>query len=590
MRVLREAIFHQCGGAYAYPVAQDCLLVQLRTAKNDIKEVQVVYGDRYRGADAVELATMYKYASDQLFDYYRVVLKIATRKFRYMFLIDDGRERLWYNEFGFHSHRPMGYHSGYFHFPYIADADLFEVPDWMRDAVVYEIFPERFYNGDLSNDPESVKIWGEKPTGEMDFFGGDLQGVIAKLPYLEKLGIDCIYFTPIFAAITNHKYATSDYYQIDPQFGDAETFRRLVEEAHQRGIRIVLDAVFNHCGYYFAPFQDVVEKGADSPYRDWFYIHDFPVSTNPLNYETFAGTVWRMPKLRTSHPEVQAYLLGVAEYWIQEFGIDGWRLDVANEIDHAFWREFRKRVKAIKPDACIVGEVWHHSFEFLMGDQYDAVMNYHFRDAVIRFFGERSIGVDEFDAWLTLNRVTYRKQSVDVAWNLLGSHDTGRILNHLKHSKQALRLAYAFQMTYPGVPFIYAGDEIGMEGQDDPDNRRCMIWDEEAQDQNLLDTVSRLIQIRRQHTPLRRGEVRTVLKDEVLGVYAYERYTDEEKILVIIHNGLKAATLEFLWDTSCSTATGRSVRELFQDQALPLTERGTVQITVEPGQIALIGS
>lgn len=586
--MLREAIFHQSGGVYAYPIARDILLVQLRTAKDDIYQVNLVFGDRYHSADAVEHLVMEKYATDQLFDYYRAEIQVKTCRFRYMFLLDDGKERLWYNEFGFHSYRPTGYHSGYFHYPYSTEADLFTVPDWVHDAVVYQIFPDRFYNGDLTNDPQDVRKWGELPKGQMEYFGGDLAGIIAKLPYLTDLGINTIYLTPIFEAVTNHKYDTTDYFKIDPRFGDDETFRKLVQECHKRGMRVILDAVFNHCGYYLAQFQDVVEKGEQSPYRDWFYIRNFPVTTEPVSYEAFADDVWRMPKLRTANPEVKEFLLQVAEYWIREFDIDGWRLDVANEIDHVFWREFRQRVKALKPDAYIIGEIWHHSAAYLQGDQFDAVMNYHFRDAILCFFGERSLGVDEFDGRLTQNRVTYKKTAVEAAWNLLGSHDTARILHNLKKNKQVLKLIYSFQMTYLGLPYIYAGDEIGMEGADDPDNRRCMIWDEAEQDQALLQHVRRLIAIRHEYEPLRRGEYRTVYTDETTGLFVFERFTAEERVLVIINNGLKAEELE-IDRNFVEFNPGLPVLDLLQGKEIVQSADGMLRITVPSIDAVILG-
>ncbi|AZR72218.1 alpha-glycosidase [Anoxybacter fermentans] len=584
--MLREAIFHQAGGAYAYPIAKDTLMIQLRAAKDDLKVVYLIYGDRYCGTDPVDRVIMEKYASDQLFDYYRAKVQIKTRTFRYIFLLDDGKERYWYNEFGFSKCRPLGYHSGYFQYPYIAERDFFEIPDWVQDAVVYSIFPDRFFNGDKTNDPTTVREWGEKPTSQMDLYGGDLAGVLAKLPYLEKLGVNTLYLTPIFKSPTSHKYDTTDYFEIDPHFGDKELFRKLINECHKRGMRVILDAVFNHCGYEFAPFQDVIKNGTKSKYWDWFYIKDYPITTDPVNYETFARNVWRMPKLRHANPEVKEYLLQVGEYWVREFDIDGWRLDVANEIDHAFWREFRTRLRAIKPDLYIIGEVWHHAGAYLLGDQFDAVMNYPFREAVIGFFGERTLSVDAFDERLTINRVTYPKQAVDAAWNLLGSHDTERILTRFKGNKKALKLAVTFQMTYQGVPFIYYGDEIGLEGGNDPDCRRCMPWDEEEQDLNLFNHYRKLIQIRRKYEALRKGEFRTIYKDEATGIYIFERYTENERVLVIINNGLKEEEVKIDLKSLGFDPT-KTVQELLRNEIIK-TEDGLLNLTVEAVEAAIL--
>ncbi|MCK4259214.1 MAG: glycoside hydrolase family 13 protein [Halanaerobiales bacterium] len=584
--MLREAIFHEASGAYAYPISKDILLIQLRAARDDLKEVQLIYGDRYKGADAVEQLTMFKYASDQLFDYFRAEVQVMTRRFRYHFLLDDGKERYWYNEFGFSIQRPMGYHSGYFQYPYITDKDFFEVPDWAKDAIVYQIFPDRFYNGDKSNDPEECKEWGEKPTSEMDFFGGDLSGILAKLSYLEKLGINILYLTPIFESPTSHKYDTTDYYKIDPHFGDKRIFRQLVEECHKRGIRVILDAVFNHCGYNFYQFQDVVKRGEESPYTEWFYIDSFPVTTEPLNYEVFASTVWNMPKLKTANSDVREFLLQVGEYWIREFDIDGWRLDVANEVDHLFWRAFRDRMRAIKHDVYIIGETWHHSGSYLQGDQFDGVMNYHFTDAVLRFCGEKSLSVSEFNERLTRNRVTYRKQAVEANWNLFGSHDTARVLTRLKGDTKAFKLAITFQMTYLGVPFIFAGDELGVIGENDPNCRKCMPWDEKDQDQELLNHHCKMIQLRRKYEALRRGDFRTVFMDEATGLFIFERLTEGDKVIVIINNGLKDQDVEIDLE-SFDLNPEKPIYELMNDLKLE-PDQGLVIVNVKFGEAAIL--
>lgn len=535
--MLLAAIFHQARGVYAYPVASDQLMVQLKAAKGDLKRVYLVYGDRYSGLDSSKQTMMENYASDQFFDYFRVEIQLSTKRFAYYFLLDDGQQQIWYHASGFSQIQPSDVNSNCFQYPYITEGDLFQIPDWVKEAVIYQIFPERFFNGDLTNDPVQLKGWGESPEGEACFFGGDLAGIIHKLSHLERLGVNLLYLNPIFSASTNHKYDTRDYYQIDPHFGDQEIFRQLVEEAHQRGIRVVLDIVLNHCGYQFFQFQDVVLRGRESEYYDWFYINQLPVSKEEVNYETFANNVWRMPKLRTANPEVKQYLLNVAEYWVKEFDIDGWRLDVANEIDHVFWREFRQRLKALKPDIYIVGEIWHHAGDYLRGDQFDGVMNYLFRDVILRFFADRQLSVSEFDASLTENRVTYQKQGLIASWNILDSHDTERIITRFQHNRPALKLAILFQMTYLGVPMIYYGTEVGLAGGDDPDCRRCMEWDEKNWDHDLFAYYQKLIQIRKKITVLRDGEFKTVFLSE-FGVYGFLRYDETSRVLIVLNNGV----------------------------------------------------
>ena len=282
---------------------------------------------------------------------------------------------------------------------------------------------------------------------------------------MKDLGINALYLTPIFKSTSNHKYNTDDYYQIDPAFGDKKILKKLVEEAHQRGIRIILDAVFNHSGFYFFAFQDVLEKGKDSKYWDWFFIEGYPVKTTPpVNYHTFANDVVDMPKLNTSNPEVQEYLLDVVRYWMEEVDIDGWRLDVANEVDRNFWRKFRETVKGIKKDAYIVGEIWHNSEVWLQGDQFDAIMNYPLAMAILDFLAQRSIGPTEFNNRLVRNWMLYQDRVNYSMLNLINSHDTRRLLNYFSGDKESMKLAVLFQFTYPGAPMIYYGDEVGMKG------------------------------------------------------------------------------------------------------------------------------
>ena len=253
--------------------------------------------------------------------------------------------------------------------------------------------------------------------------------------------------------------------EIDPQFGDKATFKRLVDVCHQHGIKVMLDAVFNHSGYYFPPFQDVLKNQEHSKYKDWFHIRDFPIITKPRpNYDTFAFTE-QMPKLNTENAEVKEYLLNVARYWIEEFDIDGWRLDVANEVDHSFWREFRKTVKSVKPDAYILGEIWHDSMPWLQGDQFDAVMNYPFTQSALDFFAKGTINADVFAQRISHVLHSYPNNVNEVSFNLLGSHDTPRILTIANENKDRLKLLFLFQLTFIGSPCIYYGDEIGMTGR-----------------------------------------------------------------------------------------------------------------------------
>jgi glycosidase len=422
--------------------------------------------------------------------------------------------------------------------PYIRESDTFATPNWAKSAIFYQIFPERFRNGDKASDPPNMVEWGTLPVTSETFYGGDLRGIIESLPYLTNLGVNAIYLTPIFSSPSSHKYDTADYYKIDQHFGDMKTLSELVRKCHRIGMRVVLDGVFDHCGFDFWAFQDVVQKGRLSKYKDWFRIYSFPIETYPApTYETWGKSIWRMPRFMTSNPEVKKYLIDVAVYWIKEADIDGWRLDTASEIDHEFWRDFRRAVKAAKPEALIIGEIAQSASAWLEGDQFDSVMNYALRDIVVDFFADRSIKAEEFDARLAKLRMQHYRQVNEVLYNLMGSHDTVRFLSLCDGRVDRLKLALIFQMTYVGMPAIYYGDEIGLKGGKEwEDNRRGMIWDETKQDQELLDFCRRMINVRKSHKALTDGDFVTLHSNSRTNTYAYLRAHEEARIIVALNN------------------------------------------------------
>jgi len=535
-----ESIFHQPYGSFAFPIDFHTIRIRLKIKKGTNVQISVSYGDRYRSPLEDKIVKLAKIGFDELFDYYQGDLICQTRRVRYTFFFDFVHQAYWYGDKGIARDRLL---AGDFQYAYINEKDQYIIPEWVKEGIVYQIFPERFFNGDKTNDPVKVEKWGGKPKTD-NFFGGDLAGVREKLPYLADLGINVIYFTPLFASPSNHKYDTTDYYQIDPHFGDLETLKRLVNEAHRLGIKIILDAVFNHAGYQFFAFQDVLEKGENSVYKDWFYIDSFPVITQPHpNYETFANEVWTMPKLKTSNPAVRDYLLGVVSYWTKEAGIDGWRLDVANEVDHDFWRAFRQTVKGINPDAIIIGEVWHDAEPWLEGDQYDGVMNYLFRDAVYEFIGKRTIGATTFVSRLNKARMKYRDQANFSMFNLIDSHDTERFLTTVDEKVSRLKLAALIQFTYLGMPMLYYGDEIGMTGNNDPDCRKTFEWNEKKQDKELKKYYQKLAAIRKEEKSLTHGDFQLVAVDELKQVVIYKRVYQEEEIYIVINNSLTEQTI-----------------------------------------------
>ncbi len=513
-----QAFYHQPKSNYCYAQDENTVVIRFRTGKNDVDKVKLVYGDKYQWDSEHHIVAMLLERSDTYFDYFSYEVHAPNINFRlsYIFELESKDEKLYFTEWGPEtSIDPKELHLHYFNFPYLNEVDVHKIPEWVKDAVFYQIFPERFHNGDRENDPESIECWETGIPARENFFGGDIDGIIEKVDHLSDLGVNAIYMTPVFKSTTNHKYDTTDYFQIDPHFGDNETLKKLVDVCHGKGIKVVLDAVFNHCGYMFDKFQDVVEKGIESPYYNWFYIKEWPINFDEISYQTF-GFEPKMPKLNTSNPEVIAYLLKVATYWIEYANIDGWRLDVANEIDHAFWRKFRTAVKSVKPDAYIVGEIWHNAQPWLLGDQFDGSMNYPFTRACLQYFAWNKGTPREFADMINTNIVRYTDQANIAMLNLLDSHDTPRFLTESGGNKDALKMAAMFQMTFEGAPSIYYGTEIGMEGENDPDCRRPMSWNTNVWDKDMFAYYKNVIRLRHENIEFRQGNFQFVEHDHVL--------------------------------------------------------------------------
>jgi len=456
-----------------------------------------------------------------------------------------------------------------------------DVPNWVKDAIFYQIFPERFANGDKSNDPDNTVSWGTDPTRQ-NFFGGDLQGIIDHIPYLKDLGISAIYLNPIFKGRTNHKYDTCNYFKIDPRFGSKKTFRTLIEKAHQEDIKVILDAVFNHCGAGFWAFEDVKEKGPSSEYAPWFFINNHPIKKDPLNYQT-AGCTWYLPKLNVEHPEVREHLLNVATYWIEEFEIDGWRLDIPWKVPYGFWVEFREEVKALNPNAYIVGEVWRDSIPWTRGDTCDGVMNYTLREYVLDYCVHQTMDAEDFDYEVANLRKNHGEWA-PFQLNLLGSHDTPRFLTLCENDVKKAVVAWTFVFTYIGSPMIYYGDEIGLEGGNDPDCRRSMPWDETQWNKEIYNLYRKLISLRKKHPALRTGSFKTLKVFN--GVYVYLRHQEDENIIVILnprgaYNHIKIP----LQNISSHKRTWKDL--LNSDLSYPV-EDGSIIIDKLPAKSALI--
>jgi cyclomaltodextrinase / maltogenic alpha-amylase / neopullulanase len=469
-----------------------------------------------------------------------------------------------------------------------------DTPAWVRDAVFYQIFPDRFASSERVAKPGDLEPWDHPPTPH-GFKGGDLLGIAERLPYLADLGITALYLTPIFSSGSNHRYHTYDYFQVDPMLGGNDALRELLDAAHARGMRVVLDGVFNHTGRGFWPFHHVLEVGGASPYRRWFHFDQaaldegvpvmaYPASSTrhgvamdqPAVGETAPSgngswslrrlgyRAWwdlpALPKLNTDEPAVREYLLSVAEHWVR-FGIDGWRLDVPAEIrDETFWQEFRRRVRAVNPDAYLVGEIWRVSPDWLRGDRFDALMNYPLAEAILSFAGsghhdrellaqhhEYGPNVRPMDGPAFAHRLeelmaAYPPEVVAVQLNLLDSHDSPRYHSLVGGDRASYRLAVLLQATLPGAPCIYYGDEIGLEGGHDPDCRAAFPWDERRWDQDLVEYVRSVLLLRHAQPALRHGDLRIVAAAGC--AVAFERRLGEHRLLVAVNAGEEATMLQ----------------------------------------------
>lgn len=519
--MLLEAVHHESGGSYAYPEGKGLRLL-LRAAKGDLAHSWVLFRDPYDG-QSERIQPMSKWGADDLFDYFTGTVHLSTRRFQYLFLLEDRRRRIWFNEAGFHQERP---HWGDFRFPYPYLPEPYR--NWLGNAVVYQLIPDRF-NSETDSLSEGSKREGRTR--------GSLVGISDKLDYLCELGINVLYLNPIFKAMSQHRYDTIDYFQVDPELGGEEQLLLLVEECHARKIRVILDGVFNHCGYEFFAFQDVVTRGAGSPYKDWFRIKAFPVRTKPIpNYETFGRHIWQMPKLATDHPAVQDYLASVVLHWVRRADIDGWRLDVADEVAPSFWRLLRGRLDGVKPETALIGEIWHRAAPWLEGGPLDSATNYPLREVILDFFARDGIGVQTFAFRLHNLLIQHSHPTNTRLWTILGTHDTSRILTHCGGDVKRAALALVFQMTFVGAPVIYYGDEVGMLGGDPPECRRPMIWGKSLQNQELFSLYRRLIGIRTKHEALRRGSFRIVYLDPLRDVLGYERKSSGSRVLVFLNN------------------------------------------------------
>ncbi len=553
-----ELISHRSILPDCFALNEDEIAVRIHTGK-DVTAVELVHDDPFAGGamgfsywegkpQAMELT--HELSGTNI---WTAVVRPQFKREQYYFRLHCGSETQVMFEDGCYSEedaRKPGRLPQFFRYPWLNPADVIKVPQWVRDTVWYQIMPDRFCKSGTLKNRNQLKEWSDDgKIGHNDIYGGDLRGIIDRLPYIKDLGVNGFYLTPIFLSNTNHKYNTFDYTLVDPDFGTEEDVRELIEKAHKLGMKVMLDAVFNHSGVKFAPWQDVLKNGENSKYKDWFFVNqwpaeDLPRGTDDGRFYSFAFTE-QMPKLNTNNEEVQDYLIGLCRRWLTDYRIDGIRYDVGNEVSHAFLKRMHKALKAVNPEVFMLGEIWHDSLQWLEGDEYDSVMNYPFMESLQDF---HVLKRSARELMYSLNRVEclYARQTFEVMFNALDTHDTMRAVTRCG-SLDVYFEELALLLTYPGTPCMFAGSELGLEGGGDPLNRRTMPWEKIEQGEFAAElAVSKaLIALRRQYKQLSFGALKWLLDDKYPYLVSYERTLDGEKdaLRVLINCGEEPVAL-----------------------------------------------
>ncbi len=519
--------FHEESKDYIYPMSRNKVLIKL-FADFDFEaySLYLVYWNRFKGEEKkIELED---------FSFGKSPYKFATiedeepiKYLRYYFCLEGEEFCLYYSVGGESKEVPKRF----FEFSGVGSIDIMEVPSWVGKNSGYQIFPERF---NCSGDKGLFVPWNSEPKRD-NFFGGNIKGIIEKIYYLKDLGIDVLYLNPIFESPSNHKYDTIDYFEIDKNFGNKEDFKDLVDLCHKENIKIILDGVFHHIGYYSKQFQDVIEKGKSSPYWDWFYIDGDCVDTKDINYECVGYYKW-MPKINFSSESARKYFLEVGRYWVKNFDIDGWRLDVADEVDYIFWQDFRRAVKEEK-DVILIAETWKNGKDMLRGDQMDSLMNYRFRDLVLDYMLDCIISTEDFCRGIEKIYFDYNVKSHKALYNLLGSHDTERFLTRTGGNLETTKAAIILQYIIPGIPFLYYGDEIAMTGDNDPLCRATMKWEREGHE--FTDFYKEIIKLRKRLDCLETREDKVISFEHMVikdNIYVFIRKSINDCVIYIYNS------------------------------------------------------
>lgn len=535
--ITHQAVTHIPLSQYAFANSERSLTIRLRCAAEELEHCVLWYGDRVQLGDPIQFTPleMERTARELDFDYYEVTLDSPYTRVCYYFELNGGDETLYLYADIFASQLPSD-RSEFYQYPFIRREEISTVPEWLKHAIVYNIFPDSFASERRSiRGTPSEMAWGDGLTLKSRL-GGTIRGITENLDYIADLGFNCVYLNPIFTAGEYHKYDLLDYFHVSPSLGTDGDFQDLVAQAHSLGLRVIIDGVFNHCSWHFFAFDDVVRHGEASRYKDWFYDLTFPVIRPPEgtapSYASFAYEP-KMPKLNTSNPEVRDYFMEVCAHWIREYHVDGWRLDVANEVDRELWRIFKRTGRAIDPDSVMIGEIWENAESWLRGDMFDSAMNYDFRKHCRDFFAVGSINAAQFSARVTQMLCRYPTGIVQGQLNLLDSHDVSRFLSLCGGDIRRLQLAEVFLFTSPGAPCVFYGDELGVCGASESEYRGSMPWS--APPHNLREFFRQLTALRQEDDLLALGSWRTLSAEGQL--YIYERRLGDRVITVALNGG-----------------------------------------------------
>lgn len=542
------SVYHRTTEQYCYARNEEELAISLLTGY-DVKQVFINWGDPF-SAGILGGNEIWSGQEEQIkerieLEYHllwKIVLKPKYKRCKYYFKLLTEQEQWIYVEDGFYQEQQLkesGRMIQYFIMPWMNKKDIGVVPKWAENTVWYQIFPDRFCNGEGKKDYPHIKPWKMEKTTYFDLYGGDLKGIIQKLSYLKELGITGIYLNPICEAISNHKYDTTDYKKIDSMFGNEDRMKELVQKAHSLQMKVMMDGVFNHCGTEFLPWKDVLEHGEHSRYKDWFMIQQFPVEKGKRNtrdgsYYSFAFA-GGMPKLNTNNEEVVAFIKDVCGYWVDAYGIDGIRFDVGNEVSHYLLKQLRAYLLEKKPELYLLGEIWHDSTPWLLGDEYDAVMNYPLTSSINDFW-KQDLTAKQFEHAINRCMHLYREQNQKVMFNLLDSHDTDRLRTRCG-SEDIFYQQMALLFTMAGSACIYYGTEIAMEGGYDPDCRRCMPWEEIEKGvyEKELMAMKTLIQMRKKEEATHSLVIQFLYRDEEAKKERVIHYKKDQNFYVLLN-------------------------------------------------------